>query len=271
MNGKKLWEFNRKPNLVIEDIKDIYEKFGTTGFMFCDDTYNDSPEKVIRFHQEFQKLNYKIEFSSYARLDLIISHWETARLLYESGLRSVFFGIESFNHASAKSIGKGMQTEKIKEGLYRLREECPDLIITIGMILGLPYDTEETLLKNHEWFLRKDCPVDCITYAPLYIEVTSPLNTYSSKFSENSEKYGYKMDGDKWVRNDGVTLADMVKLWGQLDHFHRPYKGHFTFFNRLQNLGYTREDMNNNTITVSGIQHRENLLFEKYKQRLASL
>ena len=76
---------------------------------------------------------------------------------------------------------------------------------------------------------------------------------------------------NQWIRNDGVTLADMVKLWGQLDHFHRPYKGHFTFFNRLQNLGYTREDMNNNTITVSGIQHRENLLFEKYKQRLASL
>ena len=271
LNGKKLWEFNRKPNLVIEDIKDNYEKFGSTGFMFCDDTYNDSPEKVIRFHQEFQKLNYKIEFSGYARLDLIISRWETARLLYESGLRSVFFGIESFNHASAKSIGKGMQTEKIKEGLYRLKEECPDLIISIGMILGLPYDTEETLLKNHEWFLRKDCPVDCITYAPLYIEVNSPLNTYSSKFSENSEKYGYKMDGDKWVRNDGVTLGDMITLWKQLDHFHRPYRGHFTFFNRLQNIGYTREDMNNNTITVSGIQHRENLLFEKYKQRLASL
>ena len=60
------------------------------------------------------------------------------------------------------------------------------------------------------------------------------------------------MDGDKWVRNDGVTLGDMITLWKQLDHFHRPYRGHFTFFNRLQNIGYTREDMNNNTITVSG-------------------
>ena len=39
-----------------QSIKDNYEKFGSTGFMFCDDTYNDSPEKVIRFHQEFHSI-----------------------------------------------------------------------------------------------------------------------------------------------------------------------------------------------------------------------
>ena len=272
LNGKKLWEFNRKPNLVREDIEYIYEKFGSTGFMFCDDTYNDSPEKVARFHQEFQKLNHKIEFSSYLRLDLIISHWETANLLYESGLRSVFFGVESLNHESAKSIGKGMHPQKLKEGLYRLKELCPDLVISLGMILGLPYDTEETLRKNHEWFLESDCPVDCVSYSPFYIEFNSPFHPNNSKISKNPDKYGYKVHShNKWTRNDGVTFDDMLKLESDINNYNRSYKGNFTYFNRLQNIGYTYEDMSNNRINTEDIIRKENLLFKKYKSRLASL
>jgi len=272
LNGKKLWEFNRKPNLVREDIEYIYEKFGSTGFMFCDDTYNDSPEKVIRFHQEFQKLNHKIEFSSYLRLDLIISHWETAQLLYESGLRSVFFGVESLNHESAKSVGKGMHPQKLKEGLYRLKELCPDLVISLGMILGLPYDTEETLRKNHEWFLESDCPVDCVSYSPFYIEFNSPFHPNNSKISKNPDKYGYKVHShNKWTRNDGITFDDMLKLDSDINNYNRTYKGNFTYFNRLQNIGYTYEDMSNDRINIEDIIRRENLLFKKYRSRLASL
>ena len=46
--GKKVWEFNRAPELVASDLIDAYNKFGSTGFMFCDDTYNDSVDKVER-------------------------------------------------------------------------------------------------------------------------------------------------------------------------------------------------------------------------------
>tara|TARA_Y100000296_G_scaffold84884_1_gene119400 strand:+ start:6519 stop:8006 length:1488 start_codon:yes stop_codon:yes gene_type:complete len=272
LTGKKLWEFNRNPHLVREEIELAYEKFGSTGFMFCDDTYNDSPEKVIRFHQEFKKLKHKIEFSAYARLDLIISHWETANLLYESGLRSVYFGVESLNHESAKSVGKGMHPKKLKDGLYKLKESYPDLVISLGMILGLPYDTEETLRKNHEWFLESDCPVDCVSYSPFYIEFNSPFHPDNSKISKNPDKYGYKVySHNKWTRNDGVTFDDMLKLDSDINNCNRSYKGNFTYFNRLQNIGYTYEDMSNDRINTEDIIRRENLLFKKYRSRLASL
>ena len=63
LNGKKIWEFNRKPHLVREDIEDAHDRWNSTGFMFCDDTYNDSVEKVKKFHTEFMKLDYQIQFS----------------------------------------------------------------------------------------------------------------------------------------------------------------------------------------------------------------
>ncbi len=278
LNGKKLWEFNRRPEYVRADLEHAYNNFGSRGFMFCDDNYNDSPEKVKRFHEEFQKLEHKIEFSSYARLDLIISRWETAKLLYESGLRSVFFGIESLNHKSAKAIGKGMDSEKIKDGLYKLKEECPEMIICAGMIVGLPHDTEETLTKNNEWFLRDDCPVDAVTYTPLHIAPTSPLRT-NSKMSNDPDKYGYDVNNyGYWIRNDGYTKRDAARLTEELEHnlygdnadkFGRV--GAWTFFNRLQNLGYTVDDFKYDRLNMSNIITKENELMSEYKSRLVKL
>ena len=180
--------------------------------------------------------------------------------------------MESLNHESAKSVGKGMHPQKLKEGLYRLKELCPDLVISLGMILGLPYDTEETLRKNHEWFLESDCPVDGISYSPFYIEFNSPFHPNNSKISKNPDKYGYKVHShNKWTRNDGITFDDMLKLYNDIGNYNRSYRGNFTYFNRLQNIGYTYEDMLYHRINTADVIRRENLLFEKYKRRLASL
>ena len=291
LNGKKLWEFNRDPELVRKDIEEIYQRFGSTGFMFCDDTYNDSLDKVKRYHTEFMKLKYKIEFSSYARLDLIISKWETAQLLYESGLRSVFFGVESFNYESAKAIGKGMDGEKLKDGLYRLREECPDLNITLGMIIGLPHDTEETLIKNHEWLLQDDCPVDHVEYHVLDIRA-APFLKNSSKMNNNPGKYGYAIDRKDvegyWIRGDGFTYDSALEIQ---KYFCETVKteiieqagGHYS--NRLQNIGYNRNDLwysqfaspkskRNRSlgfVTSADVAIKEKILMDKYKQRLMAL
>jgi len=283
LNGKKLWEFNRKPHLVREDIEDVHEQFGSTGFMFCDDTYNDAPEKVKRFHTEFTKLDYDIQFSTYARMDLIVSRWETAKLLYESGLRSVFFGVESLNTESAKSIGKGMDSEKIKDGLYRLKDECPDMIICLGLIVGLPHDTDETMRESNQWLQRPDCPVDGVTYHPLHIAPQSPLLD-NSKMSNNPNKYGYTVD-DKggWIRNDGYEKDDAIVLSEELnnlcfnvsvdgdemDKFGRV--GSFTFFNRLQNIGYTVDDFRQGRCTQSECIKKEQHLMAEYKRRLGDI
>ena len=169
--GKRVWEFNRAPDLVAADLVDAYNKFGTTGFMFCDDTYNDSVDKVERLHKEFVKLPFDLTFSTYARADMLVSKPQTAPLLYESGLRSVFFGIETLNHESGKSIGKGMDPEKLKDGLYKIKElpGWKDVVTSSGFIIGLPFDTEETVAATFDWLLRPDCPLDSYSPSPLSI------------------------------------------------------------------------------------------------------
>ena len=286
LNGKKLWEFNREPKYVVDDLNDAYQKYKSTGFMFCDDTYNDSVEKVRTYNEEFKKLPFNQTFSTYARADLIVSHPETIDMLYESGMRSVFFGIETLNHDSGKRIGKGMDPEKLKDGLYRMREKWPDVIISCGMIVGLPHDTEETLRKNNEWFLKDDCPVQYPSYYPLYIAPNTPgegfygkASDHNSKMGENPYSFGYDVDENgnwksEWMdRNTAVELTEELKQTvGDLPgHENQPENAAWVFFNRMQNLGYTAKDLLQGNVTQDDVIAREQKLMKTYKDRLGKL
>ena len=60
--------------------------------------------------------------SGYIRADLLISKPENWGMIDDIGLNSQFYGVESFNTKSAKSVGKGMESVKLQDGLLRYRE-----------------------------------------------------------------------------------------------------------------------------------------------------
>ena len=90
-----------------------YEEFGTTQYIFSDDTFNDNIIKLQRLADVAQHLPFKLEFMSYLRLDLLYSKPEQYQYLKDSGLVGCFFGIETLNHESGKCIGKGLHPDKI--------------------------------------------------------------------------------------------------------------------------------------------------------------
>jgi hypothetical protein len=290
LNGKKLWEYNRDPAIVRKEIQYAHDRWGTTGWMMSADTYNDSAPKVKRFHDEFQKLDHKIDFSAYARLDMMITRWETVKLLYDQGLRSVLFGIETLNHKAGKLIGKGMHPDKIKDGLYRLKDECPDLIISAGIIIGLQHDTEETMWKNNEFFFRDDCPVDTVTFNPLWIDTQSWQSenddAIQSKMQLDPMYYGYTLHGDgEWTRNDGLTRQRCREIADEHSQKFDQYgdgtdaeltkrgtmNGQWQFYNRLKNLGYNLNDLRTGNVNGREVINRELKLKEQYQRKLLAL
>lgn len=233
--GKKQWEFVRDPELVVEDILEYNSLYGSKGFIFCDDTYNDSTDKVQKFHEHFSKLPFDFSFSSYIRLDLLISNWFTLDLLYESGLRSAFFGIESLNHQSAKIVGKGMETNKIIDSLYAIKDKYPMLHLTGSFIAGLPYETPEMIENTFEWLMEDDNPLDDVTVYSLDIGRTGSL------FSYNPKKYGYEVDMDsnnwvsEWMTKD--IAIQLAKNWDKT-RYSRPNfsQGSWCYYHRFGNL-----------------------------------
>lgn len=195
LNGKKKMDYIKYESVLRDELVRNYDNNGITNYTFSDDTFNDSPYKVEMLHKLFTSLPFKIKFSSYLRLDLLAAHRQEIDQLKEMGLIGAFFGIESLNYESAKSIGKGMHPDKAKKLMYDLKAKHwkDDVNVTIGLISGLPYETMESHKNTIDWILNeKECLVDRVR--PAALAVMNPLIdkfAFKSEFQLNASKYGY--------------------------------------------------------------------------------
>jgi radical SAM superfamily enzyme YgiQ (UPF0313 family) len=190
LNGKKKFDYIRDPQLIKDELVYNYENFGTTNYFLADDTFNDSTMKLESLHKVITSLPFKIKFVTYLRLDLLNAHREQIQLLKELGLGSAFFGIETLNHASGKSIGKGMNPEVVKQFLLELYYEYwnKEVPFTCSFIIGLPGETIESVKRTHDWC--RDTPFNDLWY-PLYIKHNG---YFKSEFDKNYKNYGYSID-----------------------------------------------------------------------------
>lgn len=198
LNGKHKMDYIRDTSCLRDEFTRNYELFGTTSYLYADDTHNDSMEKLeILYDQVYSKLNFKINFVTYLRLDLIAAKPESAKLLLESGLYGTTFGIETLNEKSTKSIGKGITTQRAIETLHYLKDLWGDRVVTAGsFIVGLPHDTEETVNEWTNLIMNPEFPLDIMFVQPLAIYKNGGRYTWKSDIDINSDKYGYHFPDD---------------------------------------------------------------------------
>lgn len=195
LNGKKKLDYIKNEHVLLEELIRNYDQYGISTYTLSDDTFNDSTYKLEKILSVTSKLPFKIKFVCYARLDLIHAHREQIQLLKELGLAGVFFGVETLNPKSGKAIGKGLDPEKQKELLFDLKNSYwkNDVNITIGLISGLPFETEKSHKATIDWIMNKEeCLVDRIRPAPL--GVPNPLldkYPFKSKFQLNATSLGF--------------------------------------------------------------------------------
>lgn len=239
LNGKGLWEFVKDPETLREEMMRNYIKFGTTGYIISDDTYNDSPDKITKLLEMYKTLPFDLRFSAYARLDLIIAKPWTADVLVESGMKSVLFGIETLHPRAGKLIGKGMDPDKVKKGLLDFRKKYPDVLVYASMIAGLPHETLEDCEESFR-FLTEEAKVHTIDYNALFLG--------GSEFGRNPEKYGYtKSNNNKrsWTRDDGLTYLETMEWAISKVTAYDSSPAGFVGYNRLHNIGYSHDEMMN--------------------------
>jgi radical SAM superfamily enzyme YgiQ (UPF0313 family) len=194
--GKKPGTYIRDKDSIKKDIVDRYEKFGSTKFLFLDDTFNDSVEKMQLVKEIREESNIPFEFWSYARLDLLRAKPEMVDLIDDIGWTSFTFGIETLNKQSGSSVGKGADPEKLKQFLLDLRDRYPTHKFQINLIVGLPHDTEESIRETVQWFLDNPHIASNLRIRELNIHIPT-IKKYSSKISKDPVAYGYQIDPPK--------------------------------------------------------------------------
>lgn len=195
LNGKKNNEYIKDMATFKEELLRNYHDHGVTRYIIMDDTHNDNLFKLEQMANVAQQLPFKFEYAAYLRIDLVRAHPETYSLLRDSGLSGAFFGIESLNWQSAKTIGKGLHPDKVIEELHKFRETLPHVSTAAGFIVGLPYDTPESLDQWTSAVIDHSFPLDSIHFFPLHIN--PKRTTYASEFERDFDKW-FTMTDNGW-------------------------------------------------------------------------
>jgi len=188
-------DYTRSAEGFRNNIMTNYDKFGIKNYMVSDETFNDSTEKITKFADVVEKLPWRPYFTGFLRADLLVSRAKEKEELLRMGFLGHFYGIETFNHATGKIIGKGMHPEKLQQGLLDVKkylsENSNDTYRgQISIIYGLPLETKQSLKQTEYWLLNNWHTESLITWG---LDLTdNDIGTSHSKLSLNYGKYGYR-------------------------------------------------------------------------------
>lgn len=222
---KKFGELIKKPSSLENELIKNYDLFGITHYMITDFLVNESLEKTEMIQQVFSKLPFKIEWSGFARLDIIEKYPQMIDLLYKSGAKSVMWGIESTRNDVGKFIGKICNQERLESLLLKIKSAWRDEIITgSGFIIGLPNETNETATKQLDWIINSKRFLHGYEVTPLFIGAFTPSKAATidySKIQRDPKQFGYSIEmssgpngfSEEWIiSKTGFTKSQAVSL-----------------------------------------------------------
>lgn len=274
--GKHNPAYTKQANILADEFKRNWDQHKITKYFIVDDTFNETTEKIQTVIDATNIAGVKIEAFAYIRIDILEKFPEQIKLLKDLGIKSVFFGIETLNDASAKSIGKGLASSRVKAMLDKCRNEWgDDVAMHTNYIVGLPHDTPSSLAEWTQWVL-KDNPADASIFYPLQLSLNAESNKakiFQSDFSLNADKYGYKEHNAQW-QNDVWNFSAASKLANELNQ---------TMFDSgkmklagmdimgLMNFGYTFSELKNlayKDLDTQVLNSKYVELFNQYKQKI---
>jgi len=219
--GKPKHTYQRCMHLVEEEIVYNYENFKTVNYHFLDDTVNEDQDKVLNLSMLPKRTGIDISWTGYLRADLLWRYPETPYQLKESGLKSCFFGIETFHPFASRCIGKGWSGKHAKEYLPKLYNDIWNKEIPIwnNFIIGLPHETKEDLLETAKWC--RENPIGMARFVNLNLYTYKNSSEPNSEFGKNYKNYGYDVDLEgQWssptmTQRNGANLCLMLNAMVQ--------------------------------------------------------
>ena len=157
----------RSVNSVIDELKYLKKEFNICNINFFDNSFEDSTidrmeELVDRIITEKLQISYTIN----CRVRSVISFSDKLLTkLIQSGMKSMFLGIESGNKDDLSLYNKNINLEQIEYAITRLSKF--GINVEIGFINFNPYSTIEKLRKNIEFLYKYGYTTYMINYKGL--------------------------------------------------------------------------------------------------------
>jgi radical SAM superfamily enzyme YgiQ (UPF0313 family) len=281
--GKKIGDWQKSVETLKDELIRNYELYGTTDYSVSDELINESMPKMELVHEAFSTLPFKVNYTSYARLDLLHAYPTQRELLVESGAIGLTFGIETLHELAGKKIGKGLGPTRIKQTLSYCNETWKDkIIMSSNFIVGLPEEPEESVRATADWVASDDCPLDLVGFIPLMVRPKSD-GRIESKMDKDPKKYKLEVFEDRSWQGEYMNFAQARDLTFELLSDPRLKSkvkfGSSMWLGRIMNLGYTKEEIFNiikdknidKDFLKNEIDKRSNFIKNLYYQKLMEI
>ena len=198
-------------------IQDAYDRFGITNYLVADETFNDRTEKITKFADVVQGLNFTPWFTGFIRPDLIISRERDREELLRMNFLGHHYGVESFNHTAVKSVGKGMHPDKIKQGILEVKKYFEThgsnrYRTLLTFIIGLPGEGKDSWDDTTKWLIDN---WQGQAFTPFVLEIPLGELNRKSKMSMNYEQYGYRtFTGEtQEIKTQQARVSNELLIW----------------------------------------------------------
>ena len=258
LNGRSAGLYTRSSECLAQEIRETHDRWGTQHYQFADDTLNETTEKLTELLRARDLAGVDFDFTAYIRLDLVESHPEQAAMLRDLGLKNATLGIETLNHKSAQSIGKGRDPRRQLDYLAQLKSTVWSQVHThSGFIIGLPHDTRDNTQPVLEEFAKDTGALDSVVFRSLSLMHPNLIEQAGSKislseFDLDPQRWGYEWQGPQWYNTKtGMTQAEASQIAEHLteinDAHSKPRVAGFSW-PMLYNIGIPAEILDSQSI-----------------------
>lgn len=272
--GKLKHTYQKRFSLIENELIYNNHNFGTTNYLVMDSTANEDVEKVIFLSNLKKNIGFGIKWKGFLRADLIWSHKNYYELL-ESGLNDAYFGLESFHPKTLNLIGKGWNKDKAQDYIPHLYNNIWNRQVGIEgtFIIGLPYDTEESMRESLNWV--KENKLGNLFYVPYNIRSKEEEGSPMSEFEKDSIMYyDFNTDGSWINKTNDMTQYRAMQLVHEFNS--ETLFGINTvagwLSGTLHNLGYSIEEIHNTPMSHLPhitARHKDEFV-AKYKKEFTS-
>jgi radical SAM superfamily enzyme YgiQ (UPF0313 family) len=218
-------------------MRDAYDRFGVTNYLVADETFNDRTEKITKFADVVEKLNFTPWFTGFIRPDLIVKHKEHSEELLRMNFLGHHYGVESFNHDAVKAVGKGTHPDKIKQGLIDIKNYFEThgskrYRTLLTFIIGLPGEPAESWSSTIEWLTTN---WQGQAFTPFVLEIPLGELNRKSKMSLDYQKYGFRKfaDDQKEISYQHARVSNEILVW---ENDHLNYYQAYEIFDRMMGV-----------------------------------
>lgn len=192
----------KSPQRIIEEIRHDMDNYGFKRFDLKAGTFPLSKLHAMEFCQRLIKEKLNIRWIASTRVNTIDE--DLIKAMKESGCDELSLGIESADPKILELCGKGTAPE-MAEKVLKICKEVGIKDIELNFILGLPFETQESLLKTKKFALKMRRYCSSVNFA-----ILTPFPGTQIYEMARKNQNGFSLNTNDWTaygKQAGVALV----------------------------------------------------------------